>query len=202
MSGARPISQLRASRSSQHGFVLAMALVFLLLLTIVGISAMSTTSLEEKMAHNIKDKTLSLQAAESALVLVERSLAVEGGISIATLTPTVPSSTDGLHNNTQGTPTEPAWRIVDWLATSGDFRVYPARPDGSSGGTALKFVAQQPRYIVEQVSLRQACDPNERISLPEDEADQCFSFRITARGVGGTNSAVTFVQGTYNKTVE
>ena len=48
-----------------------MALVFLLLLTILGIAALNTTSLEEKMAHNVKDRNLAFQAAESALIVAE-----------------------------------------------------------------------------------------------------------------------------------
>ena len=51
----------------QKGAALAMALVILLILTILGVTAMSTSSLEQKMAGNIQDMTRAFQAAESGV---------------------------------------------------------------------------------------------------------------------------------------
>ena len=51
----------------QQGVALAMALVILIILTILGISAMKTTTLELKMATGIQDNTAVFQAAESGL---------------------------------------------------------------------------------------------------------------------------------------
>ena len=53
--------------STQNGSVLLISLVILLVLTIVGVSAMRNTTLEEKMAGNMRDKGLSFQAAEATL---------------------------------------------------------------------------------------------------------------------------------------
>ena len=51
----------------QRGAALIMALVILLILTILGVTAMSTSSLEQKMAGNIQDLTRAFQAAESGV---------------------------------------------------------------------------------------------------------------------------------------
>lgn len=51
----------------QRGAALIMALVILLILTILGVTAMSTSSLEQKMAGNIQDLTRAFQAAESGI---------------------------------------------------------------------------------------------------------------------------------------
>ena len=51
----------------QRGAALVMALVILLILTILGVTAMSTSSLEQKMAGNIQDLTRAFQAAESGV---------------------------------------------------------------------------------------------------------------------------------------
>ncbi|MGB1950272.1 MAG: pilus assembly PilX family protein [Marinobacter sp.] len=56
---------------SQKGSVLIVSLIFLLLLTIVGLSAMNMTSLEERMAGNFRDHDLAFQAAEAALLDAE-----------------------------------------------------------------------------------------------------------------------------------
>jgi type IV pilus assembly protein PilX len=59
------------SYRDQSGVVLAISLIILLLLTIIGLSATQTTALEEKMAGNLRDKSLAFQAAESALRVEE-----------------------------------------------------------------------------------------------------------------------------------
>lgn len=53
---------------SQRGAALAVGLIFLLVLTILGVSSLSTTSLEEKMAGNLQEKSRAFQTAEAAVV--------------------------------------------------------------------------------------------------------------------------------------
>ncbi|TVQ94526.1 MAG: pilus assembly protein [Chromatiaceae bacterium] len=55
------------SRRYQQGTVLAIGLVLLLVITLLGISAMQTTVLQERMAGNLRQTNLALQAAEAAL---------------------------------------------------------------------------------------------------------------------------------------
>ena len=56
----------RAARA-QQGAVLVVALIMLLLLTIIGISSMRSTTLQERMAGNLRDESHALQAAEAAM---------------------------------------------------------------------------------------------------------------------------------------
>ncbi|ANI13370.1 hypothetical protein A9C11_04940 [Pseudomonas citronellolis] len=56
-----------SSRQLQQGAVLVVALIMLLLLTIIGISSMRGTTMEERMAGNLRDQSLALQAAEAAM---------------------------------------------------------------------------------------------------------------------------------------
>lgn len=60
-----PINAMQ--KKNQQGAVLIVALIMLLLLTIIGLSSMRGTSLQENMAGNMRDSNLSLQAAEAAL---------------------------------------------------------------------------------------------------------------------------------------
>lgn len=53
--------------SKQQGAVLVVSLIILLLMTIIGVSSMKTTTLEERMAGNMRDQNLSFQSAEAAL---------------------------------------------------------------------------------------------------------------------------------------
>lgn len=54
-------------KSAQGGVALFVSLVFLLLLTIVGVSAMKSATLQEKMAGNTRFKTITFQYAEAGL---------------------------------------------------------------------------------------------------------------------------------------
>lgn len=56
---------------SARGSVLIVSLIFLLLMTIVGLSAMNMSNLDERMAGNYKDHQMAFQAAEAALVEAE-----------------------------------------------------------------------------------------------------------------------------------
>lgn len=62
--GARPGL---ARRTHQRGAVLVVSLVLLVALTLLGISTMNTSQLEEKMAANSQEMGHAFQAAETAL---------------------------------------------------------------------------------------------------------------------------------------
>lgn len=55
------------NKNTQQGAILIVALVMLLLVTIIGLASMRGTSLQERMAGNLRDQELALQAAEAAL---------------------------------------------------------------------------------------------------------------------------------------
>lgn len=63
MNGSHPISMSR----HQRGAVLLVSMIMLLVLTLIGVSAMSTATIEEKMAANAQQKAITFQAAESAI---------------------------------------------------------------------------------------------------------------------------------------
>jgi len=48
-----------------------MAMTFLLILSLIGVTSMTTAALEQKMSGNMSDKNVAFQTAESALVAGE-----------------------------------------------------------------------------------------------------------------------------------
>lgn len=58
---------MRASKLRQRGAVLAVSLFIVLVLALLGVTAMNTATLENKMAGNAQSTTLAFQAAESGL---------------------------------------------------------------------------------------------------------------------------------------
>jgi len=61
------ITRLASCPRKQRGTILFVSLIILLLLTILGVTAMSNVTMEERMAGNLRDGDLATQAAEAAL---------------------------------------------------------------------------------------------------------------------------------------
>ncbi|WP_404943183.1 PilX N-terminal domain-containing pilus assembly protein [Pseudomonas brassicacearum] len=66
------LSPLKAH--AQRGMALLMSLVFLLLLTLIGISSMQNATLQEKMAGSVTLRNQSFQGAEAALRIGESAV--------------------------------------------------------------------------------------------------------------------------------
>lgn len=58
----------------QRGATFVTGLIFLVVLTLFGITAMKTASMEERMSGNLRDRNVALQAAEMALRYAEQHI--------------------------------------------------------------------------------------------------------------------------------
>lgn len=72
----------RSPATRQRGTVLVIGLILLLVVTLLGVSAMQTTVLQERMAGNLRQSNLALQSAEAAL---QAALAYLGSLGNAPL---------------------------------------------------------------------------------------------------------------------
>ena len=54
----------KGKRTKQQGIALIIALTFLLIMTLLGISGMKSSIMEERMAGNADDHNMAFQAAE------------------------------------------------------------------------------------------------------------------------------------------
>ena len=177
--------QINFNGHQQRGVALFISLVVLLIITIVGVSAVQTTTLEERMAANARDRDIAFQAAEAALISAENF--IEG---------LEPADIPGFLGNASGlyvpaTPGDVArWDEVDW---EGDASL-PQTDDDLPG------VYQQPRYIVEH--LTQIAPDEDELNLSNIGGATGAAtdvFRITARGQGGSQYAEVMLQSSYGK---
>ena len=175
------------SRHRQRGVALVMALVFLLLLTLLGITALNTTSLEGKMATNVKDRNLAFQAAESALTLGGNWLNNQIG------KPVFPNNNIGLY--LPSTTATEVWDSVDWSGSN--LATFPNTP-GQSGSGNLGKVNTQPKYIIEDLGEIQESGGS-LVMSSDYKSKGTTILRVTARGTGGTDAAVVMVQSTYSR---
>ena len=161
---------------SQRGVALVIALVFLLILTILGITAMQTATMQERMSGNVRDRNVALQAAEVALRAGEREL------EEAVLPPsaaTGPHYYDSLEQDL-GSDGVQWWYEFDW---------------DNDGGVATVSVegARDARYVIEEMTV---FAPGGVSVTGEAFEDQNF-YRITARGTGTTDGSLVFLQTTF-----
>jgi type IV pilus assembly protein PilX len=164
----------------QKGAALIITLLILLVMTLIGISGMQTTVLEEKMAGNFKDRNMSLQAAESAL----RS--AEDYLNTTAILPTFDGSTHGLYQ--PSTVEVPRWddSVINWSDTTNDVIAYAG---------ALSNISAAPAYIIEEMQPVSEAGS----SLEVGVAMENRYYRVTTRAVGGTNTAVVMLQSTYKR---
>ncbi|MGG2395980.1 PilX N-terminal domain-containing pilus assembly protein [Pseudomonas sp. SH1-B] len=94
----------------QRGAVLIVALIMLLLLTIIGLSSMRGTSLQENMASNMRDSNLSLQASEAALRKGEEE--VTSKFLDGTLSSLETADLTGSYDDFPGTSKDPEYTIT------------------------------------------------------------------------------------------
>ena len=171
----------------QIGAVLVISLLILLVLTILGMSAMGTAGLEEKMAGNARAKNLGFQAAGSGLRVGEARF--QGATSLhgaGTWANTIPvvggTGTDKIWAKdatgiSAADPQTASWWSANAIALTGNF----GDPD------------PDPRYVIEEYAfVPDTLDP-------EDLAKRIgvFYFRVTAHGVVGNTPTV--LQSIYAK---
>jgi len=161
---------------AQRGSALLVSLIILLVMTMLGVQAMSTTTLEERMSGNYRDNELAFEAAEAALRAGEAWLDTH-------ITPPDPT-TDG---------SSKVWEYGEvkytddaWLKTNG---ITPNPAINFSSG----LLASQPTYVIEE---QQRLSDDEELGSNAQEPRRYF-YRVVARGVGGSANSVVVLQTTY-----
>lgn len=169
---------------NQRGVALFISLVLLLVLTIIGVSAVQTTSMEERMARNTHDSVLAFEAAEVALRTGETFLRNNVN-SVALFTP---AGNNGL------------WKASDYGQTERwqQANVWTGANSVVVAANTIAGVAEQPRYIIEFVAPVQRSQNQYVLGTGANVGDEQIQiFRITARGVGGTTNARVLLQSTF-----
>ncbi len=168
----------------QSGAVLITALIYLLVLSVVGISSMRGTAMEERMASNSWEHSRAFQAAESALLDAGQWFLFQPDL--------IDSSSDG--STGVWASGSAAQRVVsstfDW-STEGV--VY----GDSSGNSSALFgdLYGPPRYVIEEAGF----EPSD--SDPDTLAKKTgvFYYSISAIGYGRSDGSRSILQTTLKK---
>ncbi len=169
-----------AARRNQQGVALVIALVLLVTITLLGLSSMRNTGLQERMSANLFDRSLAFQAAESALREAEAAI-----VPASFPTCTAPSCLNVCNLGLCSTPlaTEPE----RWNTTAFN---------GWQNGTVVNALSTNaPQYFVENMGVvrQYACK-----GMVDEVDAQCDAprYRITAR-ITSASGAVTLLQSSF-----
>lgn len=166
---------------AQGGAVLVIALIMLLAMTLIGVTGLSSTTMQERMAGNLREINIAFQAAEAALREGENFL------TAATL-PDFNGSNGLYQPAAAGTPQ--VWTVAsNW--TSSASSVYEGDLDIDD-----VTLADAPRYIIEELPPVPA--PGGTLSA-DAPAPETGMYRITARAVGRSDTTVVMLQTTYKR---
>ncbi|WJW75092.1 PilX N-terminal domain-containing pilus assembly protein [Thiohalobacter sp. IOR34] len=165
-------------RQPQRGAALIVALIILLLMTVLGLTAMNTVTMEERMAGNLRDLNLSFQGAESALRDAESWLS--------------PLSLGRPNRCTSG-PCSTVWEkdsLPDDLANqSAAWWNNNSREYGAAGSQQFSDLAEDPRFVIE---FQSSVKDDIGTGFSEDSARDFY--QVTGRGLGGSATAESIVQ--------
>lgn len=172
----------------QRGASLVIALIFLIVLTILGLVALRSSTLHERMAGNDRDRAVAFEAAEAAL----RDAELDILRNLTAASPFDADCTNGLC--IPATVATPNWEQVPW--TDETSRVYGV---ASGAGDYPLDVAQQPRYIVELLPDLPAGAGNSMNANARSSTSGGTAYRITARGWGRRDTTQVMLQSVYVK---
>lgn len=167
------------SRRRQGGAVLIISMMLLLVMTLVGVTALQTTSLEEKMSGNTRDRDLAFQAAEVALRAGEDYL---GNVALPNF-----DNTNGHYE-----PDAYLWKTVDW-SDSSKVTVVTDLDDAVNDDV----LSSAPRYYLEE--LAETITPGDSLVVGFTPSPVTGNYRVTALGYGGSAYAEVILQTTFRR---
>lgn len=169
---------------SQRGAVLIIALVFTVILTVIGVSAMRSATLQERMAGNNKDVNVAFQAAELAIRHAEEAMP---GLK--------PGDFDGSAGHYLSCP-DPADQskacgVPDWAVSNSKGWVVVTEK--------MADVSRQPEYVIERITVKKpsAVLDSDNPLGGNAATDLGYFYRITARGFGLSDSSMVVLSTTY-----
>jgi type IV pilus assembly protein PilX len=168
--------------TGQRGAALIVALLLLVVLTIIGIGAMQTTRMEERMAGNTRDLNLAFQAAEAAL------RDGEARIRAANSRPETCSAA----------PCE-VWQLGALPPLELQTRDWWDDPDitleyGANGVDDIAELAADPHLVVEALGF-----VPDSLTVGHGVPEGRDFYRITAHSTGGSGEAESIVQSTFTR---
>lgn len=179
-------------QSSQRGFVMLTSMIFLLVLTMLAITAVRRATQEERFARSMREQNLAFQAAETALRICQRSFEATNKGDV--LPPGLDQTIDGIPVNLypQTDPSNPPptlWKTRANWATKGKRLPANTIPNLTP--------AQQPECIIEawyKPKTGAVLTGGNVANAGGNTAGAQYAYVFTARGQGISDLSVIWLQ--------
>lgn len=169
-------------RTAQRGAVLVTSMLLLLVLTIIGVTVMQMSRMQERMAGNSRDVNLAFQAAEGALRNAEAFIGAQETRPATCSTAPCEVWVEG-----EPDPTLPiANQDATWWAANGQ----------AYGQEAIDGLAEDPAAVIEELGFVRT---DGGVVMGQDPPDGRDFYRVTSRSTGGSGQAEVVLQSTYTR---
>lgn len=175
--------------TKQAGGTLIMSLGLLAVLSLIGFTSMQTSAMEEKLSGNARNRALAFLAAESAIQtgMIWVNSPDQAKVNIITFQDLFqcPENTSSGYYRADSVKCGgnlPAWEQID--------QDHAWSTKAIEAQTGLAALGSQPRYIIEGSDLR---DSTIEAGIAHTRT---YIYKITARGVGGSDKSVVMLQAT------
>ena len=201
---------------AQRGAVLVVALIFLILLTILALSASSRSLLQERMAGGLRNAQQATMSANTALRGAEWQLwsrALTVGSHMNCLNGSISTSDGCTIYSASNAPYGTTGDVTKFLTSQGwvsGIGLTYTGPAGQGGyiSSSLKTakLAKNPVYLIEDLGLEMppgvsSSQHESGTTGPNNTGTGSVSlhiYRITARGTGGSANTVRVLQTTFD----
>lgn len=173
----------QVAHRAQRGAVLIVSLLILILLTLLGLTAIQASTVQERIVGNTRSLDLAFQAAEAALREGEDQLD----------NPSVPLTNGSVAGwyRWNNSPTPPTWYGPgEWDNAALSRIVYTL--DADDGWS----VARAPEFAIEELPPMPDLGGSLDGAAPLSEDTM---FRVSARGFGGNANTFVILQTTYRR---
>lgn len=195
-------------KHKQRGAVLFVSLIFLILLTLLALTAVSTSILQERMTGGMRNRQLSLIGAESG---VRGGEAFLWGLSYGGSQPLPPCVDDSgsadcvyrpLPDGTLRASVQTFRTSKTWIVGADGGREYAFPLNGLAGSAETAKLSTQPRLMIENlgpdVPPGAGNTDGQRDGEKRTLAGKHEWYRITARSQGGTDAVVRATESVYS----
>ncbi len=201
-------TQSRATSIHQRGAVLFIGLVLMVLITLLALTAISSSIMQEKMTGGMRNSQLSMMGAESALRGSEAWL-WDLSFSAADGQPLPPcyggSTSTCVHRVTSSGTLSPAVQAFrsskTWVTSPGGAAPYAGVLTGLSDDLKTASLATQPLVAIEDLGKNVPPGAGGQAGVIDSEAGTGpgnYSFyRITARSQGGSAATQRVVESVF-----
>jgi type IV pilus assembly protein PilX len=184
--------------SNQKGTVLFISLIILLILTILGLTSMQGSIVQEKMTAAVRDGRVALEGAEATLHFVEKQV-IESMATTGNFDDTACLYTDGNGPKQDGNG---VWPANLWTGTGSCIADAVNARGASVVGGSDGSLAEPPRYFIELAGILENVNATNIMVFNYNDdagAGDVLGFKIVIRSAGSSSSSQKFISAYYGK---